>query len=35
MGYSNEERHGGINTIQRIVSKQGSITDFKPFSDMA
>ena len=33
-GYSKQERHEAINTLQAIVSKYGSITDFKPFSDV-
>ena len=34
-GYSNEERHAAITTIQHLVLKYGSITDFTAFTDIA
>lgn len=34
-GYSNNERHASINTIENVVSKYGDIVDFKFFSDIS
>ena len=34
-GYIHQDRHTAINAIQHIISKYGTITDFKPFSDLA
>ena len=34
-GYSNDERHASINTIENVVSKYGDIVDFKFFSDIS
>ena len=34
-GYSNNERHSSIITIENVVSKYGDIVDFKFFSDIS
>jgi len=34
-GYSSDERHSAINTIQGIVSKYADVVDFKFFSDIS
>lgn len=34
-GYSNNERHASISTIENVVSKYGDIVDFKFFSDIS
>lgn len=34
-GYSNDERHASISTIENVVSKYGDIVDFKFFSDIS
>lgn len=34
-GYSNNERHSSISTIENVVSKYGDIVDFKFFSDIS
>ncbi len=34
-GYSNDERHSSISTIENVVSKYGDIVDFKFFSDIS
>ncbi len=33
--YTNQERHEAITATQNVISKFGSITDFKPFSDIS
>lgn len=34
-GYSNDERHSAIHTIQRVISTYGHVVDFHLFSDIS
>ena len=34
-GYSNQQRHIALGTIQNVISKYGDVIDFKMFSDVS